>query len=131
MPGERFHVRLLPEEGGGSGERVVAEVGLEGFNIMDSGGSRVMKKYPLHHISRWSMRGTSLILFTRSPVSARGSAGGAGEAASAGWQRVGRQISRASAAVRSSARAVTCALALASLTFSAPPPGRWMWRTGP
>ncbi|PSC70595.1 pleckstrin homology domain-containing 1-like [Micractinium conductrix] len=68
MPGERFHVRLLPEEGGGSGERVVAEVGLEGFNIMDSGGSRVMKKYPLHHISRWSMRGTSLILFTRSPV---------------------------------------------------------------
>lgn len=26
MPGERFHVRLLPEEGGGSGERVVAEV---------------------------------------------------------------------------------------------------------
>lgn len=68
MPGERFHVRLLPEEGGGPGERVVAEVGLEGFNILDTSGARNLRKYPLHHISRWSMRGSSLILFTRSPV---------------------------------------------------------------
>ena len=71
MPGDRFHVRLLPEEGfvGGGGERVIAEIGLEGFNILDAGGGRTLRKYPLHHISRWSLRGTSLILFTRSPVS--------------------------------------------------------------
>ncbi|KAI7842789.1 hypothetical protein COHA_003535 [Chlorella ohadii] len=68
MPGERFHVRLLPEDGGGPGERVVVEVGLEGFNVFDSSGGRLQRKYPLHHISRWSMRGSSLILFTRSPV---------------------------------------------------------------
>jgi len=67
MPGERFHVRLVPEEGGGA-DRVVVEVGLEGFNIMTP-DSRTLRKYPLHHISRWSMRGSSLILFTKSPVS--------------------------------------------------------------
>ena len=68
MPGERFHVRLVPEEGGVA-DRVVVEVGLEGFNVLSSDGSRALRKYPLHHISRWSMRGSSLILFTRSPVS--------------------------------------------------------------
>lgn len=59
-------MRLLAEEGGH--ERVVVEVGLEGFNILDAAGSRALRKYPLHHISRWSMRGNSLVLFTRSPV---------------------------------------------------------------
>jgi hypothetical protein len=67
MPGERFTVRLLPEEGG-SAERVVVEIGMEGLNIMTNDGTRTLRKYPLHHISRWSMRGNSLILFTRSPV---------------------------------------------------------------
>lgn len=43
-------------------------MGLEGFNILSSDGVRILRKYPLHHISRWSMRGTSLILFTKSPV---------------------------------------------------------------
>ena len=66
--GERFSVRLLPEEGSGSGDRVTVEIGLEGLNILDASASRVLRRYPLHHISRWSMRGTSLILFTRSPV---------------------------------------------------------------
>lgn len=67
MPVERFHVRLLPEEGGS--ERVSVEVGMEGFNVMSTDGSRTLRKYPLHHIARWSMRGSRLILFTRSPVS--------------------------------------------------------------
>ena len=44
---------------------------MEGFNVLDSSGSRIQRKYPLHHISRWSMRGSSLILFTRSPVGGR------------------------------------------------------------
>lgn len=67
MPGERFHVRLLPEEGG-SADRVVVEIGLEGLVVLDSSGSRSLRKYPLHHISRWSARGTQLILYTRSEV---------------------------------------------------------------
>lgn len=66
MPGEKFNVRLSPEDGGPS-EPVVAEVGLEGFNLLSASG-RVLRKYPLHHISRWSMRGSSLILFAKSPV---------------------------------------------------------------
>lgn len=72
MPsGERFHVRMVPEEGGAS-DRVVVEVGMEGFNILSSDGQRTLRKYSLENISRWSMRGTSLILYTRTPV--RGSA---------------------------------------------------------
>ncbi|KAK2080475.1 hypothetical protein QBZ16_000328 [Prototheca wickerhamii] len=66
MPGEKFNVRLAPEDGGPA-EAVVAEVGLEGFNLLSLSG-RVLRKYPLHHISRWSMRGSSLILFAKSPV---------------------------------------------------------------
>jgi len=68
MPGERFHVGLLPEHGG-TPERVVVEVGMEGFNILSPENSRTLRKYALHHISRWSMRGGQLILFTKSPVS--------------------------------------------------------------
>lgn len=73
MPGEKFHVRLLPEEGSGAGDRVTVEVGLEGFLVHSLGGS-CLRKYPLHHISRWSMRNGGgggsdrLVLYTRSPV---------------------------------------------------------------
>jgi hypothetical protein len=68
--GERFHVRLASEDGGSS-ERVVVEVGLDGFNVLSEDGARTLRKYPLQNISRWSMRSSSLILFTRSPVRAR------------------------------------------------------------
>ena len=67
--GERFHVRLASEDGGSS-ERVVVEVGLDGFNVLSEDGARTLRKYPLQNISRWSMRSSSLILFTRSPVRA-------------------------------------------------------------
>eukprot|EP00887_Chlorella_sp_A99_P006027 scaffold27.g6027.t1 len=65
-PGERFPVRLVDADGRAA--QVVVEVGLEGFILLAADGRRALRKYPLHHISRWSMRGTSLILFTRSPV---------------------------------------------------------------
>ena len=68
MPGERFTVQLIPEDGGRS-DRVMVEIGMDGFNVLSSDGSRILRKYPLPNISRWSMRGSSLILFTRSPVS--------------------------------------------------------------
>ena len=70
MPGERFSVRLVQDEGG-LPEWVTVEVGLDGFRILTPEGGRALRKYPLHHISRWSMRGTTLILFTKSPVSGR------------------------------------------------------------
>jgi hypothetical protein len=68
MPGERFSVRLVPEEGGPS-DRVVVEIGMDGFNVVSPDGTRTLRKYPLTNISRWSARGSSLVLFTRSPVS--------------------------------------------------------------
>lgn len=66
MP-ERFHVKLVPEEGG-EPYNVAVEIGMEGFHVMSGDGSRLLRKYPLHTISRWSMRGNRLILFTKSPV---------------------------------------------------------------
>lgn len=71
MPGERFRVRIASEDGGSS-DRVVVEVGMEGFNIYNNHETRLLEKYPLHHISRWSMRGTSLVLFTKQPVGISG-----------------------------------------------------------
>lgn len=40
---------------------------MEGFTVLDASSARTLRKFPLHHISRWSMRGSSLVLFTRSP----------------------------------------------------------------
>jgi len=67
MPGEKFRVQLVPEEGGQPCD-VMVEVGMEGFNVLSSDGSRVLRKYPLHTISRWSLRGNRMILFTKSSV---------------------------------------------------------------
>ncbi|KAL4856557.1 putative glycosyltransferase [Chlorella vulgaris] len=64
-PAERFRVRLLTDDG--NAEDVTVEVGMEGFTVWDASSARSLRKYPLHHISRWSMRGSSLVLFTRSP----------------------------------------------------------------
>ena len=69
MPGEKFRVQLVPEEGGQPCD-VMVEVGMEGFNVLSNDGSRVLRKYPLHTISRWSLRGNRMILFTKSSVRA-------------------------------------------------------------
>ena len=136
MPGERFSVRLLDEDSGSSERVQVGwwvlhaprasslpprphthplpspsplpqvEVGLEGFNVLDPGGGRALRKYPLHHISRWSMRGTSLILYTRSPVREAGSRGGCAR---------GRGVWEGAPRARPSS--------------PLPPPARTMWRT--
>ena len=92
MPrGERFSVRLLDDEGVGGGERVTVEVGLDGLQVLTPDGGRPLRKYPLHHISRWSARGTSLILFTKSPV--RGAGWDFGGAARGG-RRAGCALAR-------------------------------------
>jgi hypothetical protein len=67
MPGEKFRVQLVPEDGGQPCD-VMIEVGMEGFNVLNNDGSRVLRKYPLNTISRWSLRGNRLILFTKSSV---------------------------------------------------------------
>ncbi len=62
----RFSVSLLPEDG--PSERVTVAVGLDGLFVLSPDGKRAMRKYPLNHISRWALRGTSLVLYTKTPV---------------------------------------------------------------
>lgn len=44
------------------------EIGLDGLVITSPDGSRTLRKYPLNHISRWALRGSSLVLYTKTPV---------------------------------------------------------------
>ena len=64
---EKFYVSLVSDEGYGS-ERVVAEIGLEGVFISSRDTQRMLRKYPLNHISRWALRDSSLVLYTKTPV---------------------------------------------------------------
>ncbi len=64
MPrGERFNVQVAPENG--QPYTVVLEIGMEGVDIKNSEGSASLMKIPLETISRWSMRGSRLLLFTK------------------------------------------------------------------
>ena len=64
---ERFQASLVSDEGHGS-ERVVCQIGLDGLFVLTPDGRRTLRKYPLNHISRWALRGNSLVLYTRTPV---------------------------------------------------------------
>lgn len=65
---EKFNVRLASEDGSGGSERVVCQIGLDGLFIVSVDSGRTLRKYPLNHISRWAARGTSLVLYTKTPV---------------------------------------------------------------
>lgn len=64
---ERFHVSLVSEDGYGT-DRVICQIGLDGLLILSSDGNRTLKKYPLNHISRWALRSTNLVLYTKTPA---------------------------------------------------------------
>lgn len=57
---ERFNLQMLSEDGYDS-DRVVVVIGLDGLLIKTADGSRTLRKYPLNHISRWALRGSSLV----------------------------------------------------------------------
>lgn len=65
---EKFNVRLVSDDGLGSTERVVCQIGLDGVSVVSQDSGRTLRKYPLNHISRWAARGTSLVLYTRTPA---------------------------------------------------------------
>ena len=65
---EKFHLNFVSDTG--SSDRVLCEIGLEGVILKSPDGQRTLKKYPLNHISRWALRGTSLVLYTKTPVDA-------------------------------------------------------------
>lgn len=60
---EKFRVRLVD-----SGDDVVCQVGLDGLIILSSDGYRTLRNFPLNHIARWALRGSSLVLYTRTPA---------------------------------------------------------------
>lgn len=60
---EKFRVRLVD-----FGDSVVCQVGLDGLFILSSDSSRTLRKFPLNHIARWALRGSSLVLYTRTPA---------------------------------------------------------------
>ena len=62
----KFNVSLVAEDG--RSERVTVAVGLDGLFVLSPDGKRALRKYPLNHISRWALRGTSLVLYTKTPV---------------------------------------------------------------
>ena len=41
---------------------------MDGLFILTADGSRPLRKFPLSHISRWALRGPSLVLYTKTPV---------------------------------------------------------------
>lgn len=46
-----------------------SQVGLDGlFLLSPDNAQRTLRKFPLQHISRWALRGTRLVLYTRTPV---------------------------------------------------------------
>ena len=62
---EKFRVNLLHSDG--TSERVSVQIGLDGFKVLSTEGLSV-KSLDLSHISRWQSRGTSLVLYTKTPV---------------------------------------------------------------
>jgi hypothetical protein len=47
---------------------VGVQVGLEGVKLLSEDGGRALRIYPLNHISRWALRDTQLVLYTKTPV---------------------------------------------------------------
>lgn len=62
---EKFRMSLLD---GQNPERIQVEVGLEGVKLLSEDGGRALRIYPLNHISRWALRDTQLVLYTKTPV---------------------------------------------------------------
>ena len=47
---------------------VPRQVGLDGLYLLAPDTQRELRKFPLQHISRWALRGSSLVLYTKTPV---------------------------------------------------------------
>ena len=47
---------------------VLRQIGLDGLFLLSLDTQRTLRKFPLQHISRWALRGTNLVLYTRTPV---------------------------------------------------------------
>ncbi len=62
----KFRVTLVHSDG--DTERVSVQIGLDGLKIIDINSNRTTRSYELGHISRWQSRGSSLILYTKTPV---------------------------------------------------------------
>lgn len=63
---EKFRLTLVSYDS--PNERVTVQIGMDGLKILNAEGNRTLRSYELGHISRWQTRGSSLVLYTRTPV---------------------------------------------------------------
>ena len=48
--------------------RILPQIGLDGLFLLSADTQRMLRKFPLEHVSRWARRGNMLNLYTRTPV---------------------------------------------------------------
>lgn len=63
---EKFRLSLVNHDG--QSERVIVQIGLDGLKVLGLDGKKTLRSYDLSHISRWQCRGSSLVLYTKTPV---------------------------------------------------------------
>lgn len=62
--GERFRVSLQNGDSA-QAEPVLVQIGLDGLKVLSNDGDITKRVYALNNISRWVMRGTSMLLYTK------------------------------------------------------------------
>ncbi len=65
---ERFKVSMVGSDDMSQPERVTVQIGLDGLKVLNNEGTRTMRNYELAHIARWQHTGSSLVLYTKTPV---------------------------------------------------------------
>ncbi|KAG1676323.1 hypothetical protein FOA52_001118 [Chlamydomonas sp. UWO 241] len=61
---ESFRLNLVDDEGD---SRVIVQIGLSAFKVLDAASNRTMRSMELGHITRWQCRGGSLTLYIKGP----------------------------------------------------------------
>lgn len=65
---ERFRVELQGSDASPSGVPVIVQIGMDGLKVFSAEGLETMLRvYALSNISRWVMRGSTMLLYTKTP----------------------------------------------------------------
>lgn len=61
-------MELQSSDASSSGEPVIVQIGLDGLKVFSADGfERSLRVYALSNISRWVMRGSTMLLYTKTP----------------------------------------------------------------
>lgn len=61
-----FRLNLVNDYGG-SNDRVMVQIGMDGLKITTTSDNRTLRSYELSHISRWQSRDNNLVLYIKTP----------------------------------------------------------------